>query len=416
MLAEPPTIQGPTNRVVVALQNGFYGASSGSGFSNRAFLTVLTKLVSPGRLVVMPVHHDPTSDDPLWTAQLVRTLRQADAKILPIRPKSSAHHRDERCSRIAEQTARIASRVDRCLLIGLDRSLLGLGRFVFSNVDLLLVPRSTTAVMCPSDGHRIVWERESVHAATDQGGRIAAISAFMREHLQRDYGVPNDVMVDMPNGLLLDGEPALGTITSLPAPAEEGFLFALGRPVASKGFEDLLAALEILRARRFQLPHLLLAATACGAVTPYQRLLAKRIAATQLNATLITRFSPGVRDWMRSPALRALVVPSRQEPFGRIPLEAFALHAGPVVATRAGGLCETVIDGQTGFTAEPHDPSSLADAIHRALTITASERARLAQAGTSLLHERHDYLATIHATLTNVAPWAVASRTEGAVQ
>ena len=59
------------------------------------------------------------------------------------------------------------------------------------------------------------------------------------------------------------------------------------------------------------------------------------------------------------------MIPSRSEPFGRVPLEAYAAGAAPVVATTAGGLAEQVIDGVTGFTAAPADPVSLAAAIER---------------------------------------------------
>jgi hypothetical protein len=53
---------------------------------------------------------------------------------------------------------------------------------------------------------------------------------------------------------------------------------------------------------------------------PYQRHLINRVSDLGLNAEVITRFSPAVRDLLTHPALRAVVVPSRAEPFGRIPI------------------------------------------------------------------------------------------------
>ena len=81
----------------------------------------------------------------------------------------------------------------------------------------------------------------------------------------------------------------------------------------------------------------------------------------------------------------------RAEPFGRIPLEAFAAGAGPVVATTAGGLAELVIDGLTGYTAQPGDPASLAAAISRALACDPAGRARLRAASRRLAATRYDY-------------------------
>ncbi|MET9241294.1 glycosyltransferase family 4 protein [Nonomuraea sp. NPDC003709] len=273
-------------------------------------------------------------------------------------------------------------------------------------MDLLLVPRSTAALSSPDDLSEINWERDRLHTAVKCGGYVAAISAFMRQHLRDGYSLPGHALVDMPNGLLLDEEPSEKALP-LPSRAEGGFLFALGRPVPDKGFEDLLAALEILRSRRVPVPHLVMAVTGSGVPNEYQRHLARIIEDGGSDATLITRFSPRIRTWMSSPALRGIVVPSRREPFGRIPLEAFAAKAGPVVATRVGGLRETVVDGFTGFTAEPHDPALLAEAIHHALSVSSGERARLIEVGGALLRRRHDYLKNIRATLGAVAPWAL---------
>jgi len=50
------------------------------------------------------------------------------------------------------------------------------------------------------------------------------------------------------------------------------------------------------------------------------------------------------------------------EPFGVPPVEAMAMGV-PVVATRTGGIAETVVEGKTGMLVEPDDADSLAEAI-----------------------------------------------------
>ncbi|WP_422753068.1 glycosyltransferase family 4 protein [Micromonospora sp. WMMD708] len=102
-----------------------------------------------------------------------------------------------------------------------------------------------------------------------------------------------------------------------------------------------------------------------------------------------------------------MVVPSRQEPFGRIPLEAFAAGAAPIVTTTAGGLAEQVTDGVTGFTSEPARPDALAAAIDRALATTPKQRDRMRQAGQSQLSSRFDHDAAVGRFLGEIASWVV---------
>jgi glycosyltransferase involved in cell wall biosynthesis len=95
---------------------------------------------------------------------------------------------------------------------------------------------------------------------------------------------------------------------------------------------------------------------------------------------MITRFSPNVAAMLSHPALRAVVVPSRAEPFGRIPLEAYAAGAAPVIATTAGGLADHIIHGVTGYLAPPKDPTALGHVLGEALAMTELQRAMRAAA------------------------------------
>jgi glycosyltransferase involved in cell wall biosynthesis len=73
------------------------------------------------------------------------------------------------------------------------------------------------------------------------------------------------------------------------------------------------------------------------------------------------------RDVMPAAFMAAdvVVVPSIwQEPLGTVVCEAMAAGR-PVIASRSGGLAETVVDGETGILIEPGDVDALAHAIVR---------------------------------------------------
>ncbi len=89
--------------------------------------------------------------------------------------------------------------------------------------------------------------------------------------------------------------------------------------------------------------------------------------------------------------LDVLVAPSRQEPFGTVLAEAMAAGT-PVVATRVGGLAETVADGTAGLLVTPGRPDELAAAVLEVLgrraKMGAAARAHAQQFGADAYADR----------------------------
>ncbi len=73
------------------------------------------------------------------------------------------------------------------------------------------------------------------------------------------------------------------------------------------------------------------------------------------------------------------VVPSRQEAFGRILIEAMAAEI-PVIATKVGGIPEVCQDGRTALLVPPEDSQALAGAIIASLTDIEGVRLRVSAA------------------------------------
>ncbi len=77
-----------------------------------------------------------------------------------------------------------------------------------------------------------------------------------------------------------------------------------------------------------------------------------------------------------------------QEPFGLVPLEAMSCGR-PVIASRSGGIGETVVDGVTGFTVEPGDAEALTARVSELLGNPARARA-MGAAGRTHVQRRFD--------------------------
>ena len=142
-----------------------------------------------------------------------------------------------------------------------------------------------------------------------------------------------------------------------PLPRDKPRLLCVGRLGTEKGFDVALTALASLVDR---FPHLRLVIAGDG---PVLAELEER--AAELGLSDAVNFLGWVSP-QKVPALlnatTVVVVPSRQEGFSLVALEA-ALMARPVVATRVGGLPEVVLHEQTGLLVEKEDSMALAEAI-----------------------------------------------------
>lgn len=408
--------------VIVALHDGFYGWGTGAGRSNRAFLQILASLLAPGvRLTVIPVRLIPASseyDEP-WHHESLAIVERAGGTVIPVDNGSAGMTRfgGLSCFRRASAAAATVTKdilpgASQALVIAFDAPFYGLAPLLpaAQRARLVNVARATAALHAPADRERADWERAGLHAAASAGGHVAATSRHMRQHLTSAYGIPGEAITDLVNGLTpAERHPGpQDTAGLLPPAADGGFLLSYGRAEPYKGFDDLLDALAILRADRAPVPHTVLGAVADGPpLTRYQHHLAHRITAEHHDVTLLTTFSPAIRGLLADPRLSAVIIPSRAEPFGRIPLEAYAAGASPVIATTAGGLAEIVTEASTGYTAPPADSCSLAAAIRRALAATPGQSRRMLATGRHLTADRYDYQANVTAFLNATAPWAV---------
>ena len=149
-----------------------------------------------------------------------------------------------------------------------------------------------------------------------------------------------------------------GPVVMLPARATEW-----------KGHEVLIEAVASLEARDVTL---LLLGAGDGHSRFIERLRALAIK-TGLDGRL--RIASGTDDMPAALMLADVVaMPSTiPEPFGRVALEAQAMGR-PVVAFKHGGAIESILEGETGWLAEPNNVEDLARCLHLALKLGPRQR------------------------------------------
>lgn len=180
-----------------------------------------------------------------------------------------------------------------------------------------------------------------------------AITRHIAGELER-RGMPAARIFHMPNMVRVPASPPRRPVWRNPP-----VIGAMGRFVAKKGFDDLLAALALLRERS----------------VPFRAVIAgdgeeadalrRRCAESGLeNAVTFPGWAEDKAAFFQSCDIFCL--PSRHEPFGIVLIEAMS-HALPIVSTRSEGPSEILGDGEDALLCGVGDTEGMADALARLL-------------------------------------------------
>ncbi len=200
----------------------------------------------------------------------------------------------------------------------------------------------------------------------NRADQVIACSAYMREHISDVYGIEEDGVAVIPNGIdPADLQPfdkeAMRAFRARFAEPGQKLLLLVGRLVYEKGFQIALEALprviDQLDGVRF---------VVAGSGTHEQEL---RQQAADLGLLEHGTFLGWIGDDVLHTLYRIAdltVVPSIYEPFGLVALEAMASGC-PCLVADTGGLREVVPHEDVGLRFRSRDPASLAEVAIRVL-------------------------------------------------
>lgn len=216
--------------------------------------------------------------------------------------------------------------------------------------------------------------RRGLRRALAAAAAVTAPSDYVLNDLRRRFGlrggevVVNGVRVDLP-----EAEP----------PVTGRYITTVRRLGRMKGVDLLVAAFAHARAAGRLDPDVRLVIAGDG---PERERLQQQIRAAGLDGSvlLLGWLNPAQVAALASGA-EAMVVPSRDEAFGIVALEAWRSGA-PLIMTTRGGAAEFMTDGVDAVLVDPEDTEALASAIHRLLS-NPPLRQRLADAGRARVAE-----------------------------
>jgi len=212
--------------------------------------------------------------------------------------------------------------------------------------------------------------------------RVITCSAYMREHVADIYGLEEDRISVIPNGIdPTDMSPVddLEALRASFAQPHEKLVLLVGRLVYEKGFHLALQALPGLVERLGDVRFII-----AGSGTAEDEL---REQARQLGLDEHGTFL----GWIGDDVLHSLyrisdltVVPSIYEPFGLVALEAMASGC-PCLVADTGGLREVVPNDDVGLRFRSRDPDSLGQMARRLLTDSELRERLVAEASEHVL-------------------------------
>jgi glycogen synthase len=201
---------------------------------------------------------------------------------------------------------------------------------------------------------------------TNRSDRVLACSTFMREQIVDVFGVPDDQVEVIPNGIDPEDiqpqdDTELRRLRAEFAAPDESLILLVGRLVYEKGFQFALEALPRIIER---LPNTRFVVAGSGTHEDELRRQARELGLME-HGTFV--------GWIGDDVLHSLyaiadvcVVPSLYEPFGLVALEAMASSC-PCIVADTGGLREVVPHDEVGLRFRARDPESLAQMTIRVL-------------------------------------------------
>jgi glycogen synthase len=189
-------------------------------------------------------------------------------------------------------------------------------------------------------------EREGITAAA----QVIAVSAYTRNVIVRQHGVPADRITVVHNGI-----ETRTTTASHPIRRRPRTVLFLGRITRQKGPFGFVEAIAMLVRR---LPDVRCLVAGWGDLGPA---MVEAAASADLGSRMrFTGFLHGVEVDRAYRRADVYAMPSLSEPFGLTALEA-AVHDVPVVVSRRSGVAEVLREGS--LMVDPDDPEALADRL-----------------------------------------------------
>ena len=215
-----------------------------------------------------------------------------------------------------------------------------------------------------------------------KGDRVIVVSKFIEEYAKKNYKFDHNkiqliycgIDTDKFNFSKVNGNKMAELISNLRIPTDKPIITLPARFSKNKGHETLIEAVKLLKKNSVTC---LFVGDYSKNLTYFEQLMHK-IKDYQLTENIV--FTGNISDMATIYAISDIVLSlsTKPEAFGLTSIEAQALGK-KIIATKLGGIIETMIENETGWLIEPNNPEELADKINFLLSFDKSLNTKISR-------------------------------------
>ncbi|GAB2616558.1 hypothetical protein GCM10027168_56230 [Streptomyces capparidis] len=261
------------------------------------------------------------------------------------------------------------------------------------NIRAVWMPHSTTLIEERGrySAARLNFELNAVRSINAAPGLfVGYIGPYMRDHLERDYGVLPEKLTPMLNGITRKAVPVhpqddiRGALLRRSIPTDKPIIFSFGRGMPYKGFDIFMRAARDLEELDC---HFVLQAAVPSMDYPIVADLKKL---QHPNITLLFDLDFVLpRQMMQWDRTELVAVLSRVDAQSLVPMEVRSYGKALVLVSNRDGLPQQVHNGQDGFVTDLR-VDEVARTMREILHLPRARKAEIAAAGARLVQREYD--------------------------
>lgn len=204
---------------------------------------------------------------------------------------------------------------------------------------------------------KFIHEKEQM--LIDRSHSIIACSEFMKDEIKQLFGVNEEKLFIIPNGVNVDEVKPLNRDSLLGLPIDENkkLIFSIGRMVKEKGFDTMIKAAHLMKENH---PDVYFIIAGKGPMIEEYRKMVR-----ELNLSDRVYFVGFINDEQKNGLLSICdmaIFPSLYEPFGIVALESM-VYGKPTIVSNTGGLKGIIEHATSGLHMIPGDEVSLMNQV-----------------------------------------------------